>query len=83
MRVLSMIEQIKTIKTFNGNTVYGFNSENVYYSVTVDQNNNYWLQLSGHYHFGNCGLHNIVKYIEGIGIELKDNITAQMFFNGK
>ena len=78
-----MIEQIKTIKAFNGNTVYGFNSENVYYSVTVDRNNNYWLQLSNHYHFDNYGLHNIVKYIEGIGIELKENITAQMFFSGK
>ena len=78
-----MIEQIKTIKAFNGNTVYGFNSENVYYSVTVDRNNNYWLQLSGHYNFGNCGLQNIVKYIEGIGIELKENITAQMFFSDK
>ena len=78
-----MIEQIKKINACNGNTVYGFNSENVYYSVTVDQNNDYWLQLSGHYHFGNCGFHNIVKYIKSIGIDLKENITAQKYFSNK
>ena len=78
-----MIEKIKEIQSVQGNTIYGFNSENVYYSVTVDQNNDYWLQLSGHYHFGNCGLHNIVKYIKSIGIDLKENITAQKYFSNK
>lgn len=78
-----MIEQIKTIEACNGNTIYGFNSENVYYSVTVDKNNDYWLQLSGSYHLGNCGLRNIIKYIESIGIELNENITAQKYFINK
>ena len=78
-----MKEQIKTTQTINGNTVYGFNSENVYYSVTVDHDKNYWLQLSGHYHFGNHGLHNIVKHIEAMGIHLKENITAQKYFASK
>ena len=78
-----MIEKIKEIQSVQGNRIFYFESGNVHYSVTVDKSLNYWLQLSGHYSFGNCGLHNIVKYIESIGIDLKENITAQKYFSSK
>lgn len=78
-----MLVKIKEVQSVQGNRIFYFESENVYYSVTVDQNNDYWLQLSGHYHTGNGGLSNIVKYIERIGIELNENITVQKYFSNK
>ena len=79
----NMFEVIRQIESVSGNKVFGFNSENIYYSVTVDQNNNFWFKVSGAYHFGNGGLNAIVKHIEKLGIVLNENITAQKFFSEK
>lgn len=76
-----MKEVIKKISCETGNTVFGFNSENVYYTVTVENNGDYWLQLSGRYSFGNHGHEKILKHIKSIGIVLCENITAQKYFS--
>ena len=78
-----MIEVIKHIKTVSGNNIYGFKSGNVYYSVTVDKDLNYWFALNGALSFGNTGHYSIKQHIESIGITLKENISAQVYFANK
>ncbi|WNT46211.1 hypothetical protein [Acinetobacter phage P577] len=76
-----MIEVIKTVNCENSNTIFGFNSENVYYTVTVNNNGDYWLQLSGSYSFGNHGHEKILSHIKSIGIVLRENVTAKKYFS--